>query len=132
FGRDDDRLVHDVHLPWWPPFLQNQCVGLIKSSRSEDGTFQNGGDGRSGRDAPFGSIARHVLLTGATAKMSQHEDANRGRKIVPGSAVVTPLHKPRHTHIFPSGNLAQAIPELVFEGHARLVSIEYNRVFDDR
>jgi len=48
------------------------------------------------------------------------------------AAVVDPLHECRYRYIVPGGNLAQTIPELVLQGHARLVSIEYDRVLDDR
>jgi hypothetical protein len=63
--------------------------------------------------------------------MIENEHADCRREIVAIATVGNPLYQRRGLQIFAACNLLQSIPEFVFKGHTRLVSVEHNGTFDD-
>jgi len=65
------------------------------------------------------------------SEMIENEHADCRREIVAIATVGNPLYQRRGLQIFAACNLLQSIPEFVFKGHTRLVSVEHNGTFDD-
>ncbi len=86
--------------------------------RSSQAIFRRG----CGGDSPPRSVAMPEMI--------EHEDPDGGRKIAGGTVLIDMRHQRRDRHMFVIGNLAQRIPELVFQRDARLVSVAYDRALD--